>query len=156
MVGVIGRGGLVAVLLALGCGGAGNAERAAVEALIIEIEAAHAATEATHVGLAALDVAEAEAQVLRVEASSMPAGRFRDEALANVRARVERTHEAGETRVAELAAEHARLVLSLREALAAGTWDVEFPAAAAADLTPEGIAASERTAALLAARERAQ
>ena len=153
MVGVIGRGGLVAVLLALGCGGAGDAERAVVEALIVEIEAA---TEATHAGLAALDVAEAEAQVLRVEASSMPAGRFRDEALANVRARVERTREAGETRVTELAAGHARLVLSRREALAAGTWDVGFPAAAAADLTPEGIAASERTAARLAARERAQ
>ena len=62
MVGVVGRGGLVMVLLALGCSGAGNAERAAVEALIIESEAAHAATEATHAGLAARDVAEAEAE----------------------------------------------------------------------------------------------
>ena len=46
------------------------------------------------------------------------------------------------------------VVRSLREALAAGTWDVECPAAA--DLTPEGMAASERAAATLAARERVE
>ena len=58
MVGVIGRGGLVAVLLALGCSGAGNAARAAVEALIIESEAAHAASERTAARLAARERAQ--------------------------------------------------------------------------------------------------
>ena len=128
------------------CGGGGGAEQAEVEALTVELREVHAATVAAHERRAADAAERSAAHVARGEPLVLDVSTLTQRA----------TQEAAEWAAGmALIKESQALVLThIEDARARDVWDVHVPYETGAGLTPRGIVASVREAAV-AERDRA-
>ena len=134
-------------------GGGGGAEQAEVEALTVELREVHAATVAAHERRAADAAERSAAHVVRAEAHAA-----RGEPLVlDVSTLTQRaTQEAAEwaARMALIKESQALVLTHIEDARARDVWDVHVPYETGAGLTPRGIVARVRDAAV-AERDRA-
>ena len=145
---------LAVLVTAQAGGGPSGADRAEIEALMVEIRDSHAATVAAHDSLAARAAERSAAHVAAVEARAArgePLFLDVDTLTSNAAA----AHVAWETQIARVKTRQASILTQREDAIAGGTWDLHFPYETGAGLTPRGIVASVRDAAL-AERDRMQ
>ena len=136
---------LAVLLIGSGCGRAElNAERAEVEALMAEVRDLHAATIADLVVLAAGAAEQGAAHVARAEdraARGEPVVTDAETLAGRAVAAADWEAQLAATRTAPIST-----LTTLEDAAARGAWDVHFPDAAGAGLTPRGIVAEVRDA----------
>ena len=146
--------GLALLMTGPACGGPSGADRAELEALMVEIRDSHAATVAAQETVAARAAEQSAAQIAALEAR----GARGEPLLVDVDRLREQATAAGVAREAEIArvkSDQARVLTQREDAIAGGAWDLLFPYETGAGLTPRGIVASVRDAAN-AEREQAE
>ena len=129
---------LAVLLIGSGCG------RAEVEALMAEVRDLHAATIANLVVLAAGAAEQGAAHVARAEdraARGEPVVTDAETLAGRAVAAADWEAQLAATRTAPIST-----LTTLEDAAARGAWDVHFPDAAGAGLTPRGIVAEVRDA----------
>ena len=133
---------LAVLLVSPACGGGGE-DRAEIEALTVELGEMSAATIAAHDTLTANAVERSAAQVARA---------VRGESLIvdvdTLTAGAALTDGSWNTRLNTLKTNHARVLTRIEDVMTRDEWDLHFPRETGAGLTPRGIVANLRDAAL--------
>ena len=137
---------LAVLLVSPACGGGGE-DRAEIEALTVELGEMSAATIAAHDTLTANAVERSAAHVARAEARAV-----RGESLIvdvdTLTAGAALTDGSWNTRLNTRKTNHARVLTRIEDVMTRDEWDLHFPRETGAGLTPRGIVANLRDAAL--------